>query len=106
MKKIKKIRKRVHAFIGYVSTYNVEILNYFNSELKLKDTESANKSKLIELLTQLKGFKFVAILFLVFKHVESKDKTKYDNFYSSSSAKIITIESDIEDVFSQSILQL
>ena len=99
MKKNKKIRKRVHAFIGSVSTYNVEILNYFNPELKLKDTESAIKSKLIELLTQLKGFKFVAILCLVFKHIDSKNKTKYDNFYSSSNAEIIIIESYIDDVF-------
>ena len=35
-----KITKRVHAFKGYVSTYNVEILNSFNPELKVKDTES------------------------------------------------------------------
>ena len=32
------------------------------------------KSKLIELLTQLKGFKFVTTLVLVFKKIESKDK--------------------------------
>ena len=29
------------------STYNVEILNSFNLELQLRDTESAIKSKLI-----------------------------------------------------------
>ena len=59
-----KIRKGEHAFKGYESTYNVEILN--NPELQLKDTESAIKSKLIELLTQLKGFKFVTTLVLAF----------------------------------------
>ena len=48
-----KIIKREHAFKGYASTYNIEILNSFNPELQLKDTESAIKSKLIELLTQL-----------------------------------------------------
>ena len=36
----------------FASTYNVEILNYFNPELLLKDTEYAIKSMLIELLTQ------------------------------------------------------
>ena len=92
-----KITKREHAFKSYASTYNVEILNSFNPELQLKDTESAIKSKLIELLTQLKGFKFV-ITVLVFKKIESEDKTKHDNFYSSSKADIITNESDI-DVF-------
>ena len=61
-----KIRKREHAFKGYASI-NVEILNSFNSELQLKDIDSAIKSKLIELLTQLKGFKFVTALVLVFK---------------------------------------
>ena len=38
-------------------------------------------------------------LVLVFKNIESKDKTKYDNFYSSSKAEIIINESNIENVF-------
>ena len=94
-----KITKREHAFKGYASTYNVEILNSFNPELELKDTESAIKSKLIELLTQLKGFKFVTTLVFMFEKIESEDKTKYDNFYSSTKAEIIINESDIDDVF-------
>ena len=40
-----KIIKREHAFKGYANTSNVEILN---SELQLKDTESAIKTKVIE----------------------------------------------------------
>ena len=94
-----KITKRQHVFKGYASTYNVEILNCFNPELQLKDTESAIKSKLIKLLTQLKGFKFLTTVFLVVKKIESKTKTKYDNFYSSSKAEIIINESGINDVF-------
>ena len=74
-------------------------MNSFNPELQLKDTESAIKGKLIELLSQLRGFKFVTTLVLVFKKIESKDKTKYDNFYSSSKAEIIINESDIDNVF-------
>ena len=54
---------------------------------------------MIELLTQLKGFKFVTTLVLVFKKIEREDKKKYDNFYSSSRAKIFINESDIDDVF-------
>ena len=57
------------------------------------------KSNVIDLLTQLKGFKFVITLVLVFKKIESEDKTKYENFYSSSKAEIIIHESDIDDVF-------
>ena len=49
-----KITKQEHAFKGFVSTYNVEILDSFIPELPLKDTESAITSKPIELLTQLK----------------------------------------------------
>ena len=41
-------------------------------------------------------------LVLAFKKIESEDKTKYDTFYSSSKAEIITNKSDIDDV-SQSI---
>ena len=52
----------------------LKILNSFNPELQLKDTKFAIKSKLIELLTQLKGFKFVTTLVLVFKKIESDDK--------------------------------
>ena len=54
-----KITKREHAFKGYACSYNVEILSSFNPELHLKDTESAIKSKLIELLSQLRGFELV-----------------------------------------------
>ena len=50
-------------------------------------------------MTQLKGFKFVTTLVLVFKKIESEDKTKYNNFYSSSKVQIIINESDIDDVF-------
>ena len=77
-----KITKREHAFKGYASTYNVEILNSFEPELQRKDTESAIKSKLIE-MTHSKGFQFVALLVLVFKKIESEDKTYNDNFYLS-----------------------
>ena len=62
-----KITKQTQAFRGYVSSFNVEILNSFNPELQVKGSESAIKTKLIELLTQLKGFKFVTTLVLVFK---------------------------------------
>ena len=50
-------------------------------------------------MTQLKDFKFVTTLVLVFKKIESEDKTEYGNFYSSSKAEIIINESDIDDVF-------
>ena len=57
------------------------------------------KSKLIELLTQVKGFTFVATLVLVFTKIESEDKAKYDNFDSSSKAEIIINKGDIDHVF-------
>ena len=38
--------KRSHAYRGYVGNSNVEILNSFNPELQLKDTESAVQNKL------------------------------------------------------------
>ena len=49
------------------------------------------------MLTQLKGFKFGTTLVLVFKKIESENKTKYDNFYSSSKAEIIINESHIDE---------
>ena len=68
------VTKQEHDFKGFESTYNVEILNSFDPELQLKDTESAIKSKLIEYLTQVKGFKFVTTLFLVFQKWKMKIK--------------------------------
>ena len=38
-------------------------------------------------------------LVLVFKKMESKDKTNHDNFYSSSKAEIIINENEIYQVF-------
>ena len=60
-KKDCKITKRSHAFKGYASPYNVEILNSFNH-----DIEPAMKNKLNALLSKLKGFKFVTTLVLEF----------------------------------------
>ena len=56
---------------GYANCYNVKLLNSFNSELELKDTESAIKNKLKRLLTELKEFKFVTALTLMLKKIES-----------------------------------
>ena len=91
-KKDVKITKWAHAFKGYASSYNVEILNSFNPELQLKN-------KLIELLTQLAGFKFVKSLVWVFKKIKSEDGTKYDIFYWTSKAEIIIDEKDTHDGF-------
>ena len=62
-----KVTKRSHAYRGYASTYNVKILNYFNPKLQLKDTEPAIRNKLIDLFSELRGFKFVTTLVLEFK---------------------------------------
>ena len=50
-------------------------------------------------MTHLKRFKFVIVLVLVLKKIESDDPTKPDTFYSHSKAETIINESDIDDVF-------
>ena len=75
-----KITKRSRAYEVYASTYNVEILKSFDSELQLKGTESTIKNKLKDLLSELRDFKFVTILVLEFKKIESDDKTQYSFF--------------------------
>ena len=94
-----KITKWAHAFKGYASSYNTEILNSVNPELKFKDPESAIENKLKKSLTELRGFKFMATLVLVLKKIESEDKTKSDIFYTHSKPEAIINESDINDVF-------
>ena len=51
------------------------------------------------MLPELRGFKFVTTLILVFQKIESGDKKKFDNFYSNSKVEIIANEKDIENVF-------
>ena len=57
------------------------------------------KNKLKKILPQLRGFKFVRTLVLVFTKNDSEDKTIYDTFYSHSKAETIINESDIDGVF-------
>ena len=94
-----KITKRSHAFKRYESSYNVEILNFLNPGLQLKDTESAIKNKLIDLLSELKGSELATTIVLEFKKIESDDKTQYSTFYLNSKAKANINESDIDNVF-------
>ena len=58
-KKNVKITKQSYACRGNASTFNVELLNYFNPELRLKGIEIVNRNKLIDLLSELRGFKIV-----------------------------------------------
>ena len=96
--KICKNNKAI-AYKAYASTYNVKFLNSCNPELKLKDSKSAIKYKLIDLLSKIGVFKFVTTLLLEFKKIERNDETKYSIFYSNSKAKSIINESDIDNVF-------
>ena len=49
-----KITKQAHAFKGYTSSCNAEILNYFNPDLQLKDTEYAIKNILKKITIWIK----------------------------------------------------
>ena len=54
-----KLTKLLRANKGYANISSVDILTSFNPELELKNTESAIKNKLKDLLTKLGEFKFV-----------------------------------------------
>ena len=85
-----------------MSTYNVEILNSFNLELELKDSEFAITNKLINFLCELRGFILVTTLVVKCKKKKRKEKddeTKYTTFSSNSKAEILINESDIDDTF-------
>ena len=75
-----KITKSAHAFKGYACSYNVEVLNSFNSELQLKDTEYAIKNKLKIQLPEIKGFKFMTILVLMLKRRKVRIKQNVTHF--------------------------
>ena len=100
-KKKIKITKWANAFKGYSSSFSVEILNSFDPELQLKDTECEVKKNLNILFTE---FRFVTTVLLVLKKIESEDKTKYDTFYSCF--KQILMKLTLMTYLNQSILQL
>ena len=52
----------------YLSTYNVDILIFFNPELQLQDTDSAIRNKVKDVLTDFEGFKFATTLILELKN--------------------------------------
>ena len=60
---------------------NSEILNSFNFELQLTDTEFAITINLMVLLSELKNFKFMKTIIFDLKILENDDKTKYSTFY-------------------------
>ena len=57
------------------------------------------ENKLIDSLSELRGFNFAVTIVLEFKKRQSYDKTLYSTFYSNSKAETIINESDIDDVF-------
>ena len=78
---------------------NIYFVRLLNVELKLKDTESAIRDKLIDLLLELQGFQFLTTLIIEFRKIESVDTAKYTTFYLSSNADTSIKESDIDYVF-------
>ena len=62
-------------------------MNSFNTELQLKDVESAIKNEPIGLFTELKDLKFVTKLILEFKKIQSNDITLCSTFNSNSKAE-------------------
>ena len=66
-KKNAKNPKRSHDYKGYERSCNADILNYLNPELQLKGAASAIRNKPIDLLTELRSFKFVTTLVIEFK---------------------------------------
>ena len=56
-----------YGYKGYVSTCNIEIMNTYNPGPQLKDTESAIRIRIKDLMSGVKGFKFVTALVLEFK---------------------------------------
>ena len=82
--------KRSHVYKSYVSTYNIQIRSSSDLEQQLKDTNSAIRSKLKDLLNELTGFKFVKTLLYA---------KKCSIFFSNSKAETIINENYINDLF-------
>ena len=81
-------------------------MNSFNSELQLKDTEFSIRNELIDLLTELKGFKLATTVLSEFKKIENDNKTKYSTFYSYPKAETILTKVILMVYLNQSIVRL
>ena len=77
--KKRKITKQSQAYKGYASSYNVNILNFFNPELELRNTESEIKNKLINLFSEKRGFKFVTALVIMRNYIMRVTLVRYSN---------------------------
>ena len=71
----------------------------FNPDLQLKETKLAIQIKIIDLLCEIREFKFVPTLVLKFKKIDSDDETKFSTVYSNLKTEAIINESDIYDIF-------
>ena len=81
-----------NSFDNCIHRYNVEILNLFDPELQLVNTKPIIKSKLKELLSELKKFKVLTILVLDYKK-------RNDHKIFHSSTKLIDSNLDINEAF-------
>ena len=81
-------------------------MNSFKLEQQLKATESTIKNKIIDSLSELRGFKILTKLVLEFKKIESDNETKYSIFCSNLKAQTTINEKDTDDVSNQFILRL
>ena len=82
-------------------------MNSFNHKLQLEDTESTIRNKLKDLLSELKGLKFVTTLALEFKKIESDKETKYSTFFIySQRLKQLLMAVILTMYLNQSILRL
>ena len=77
---------------NFIHCYDVEILNIFDPELQLVNTKPMIKSKLKELVSELKKFKVQTILALDYKE-------RNDHKIFQSSAKLIASDSGIDEAF-------
>ena len=88
------------------NTYNVEILNSFDLRLQLKDTESTIRNKLKDLLTEFRGYKFMATLVLEFKKQNVMIKQNIAPFIQPQKQKQLLMKVILMTYFNESIVQL
>ena len=101
------MKKRLCKVIkGSTSTYSAEILNSFNSELQFKDTQFAIKNKLIYLLSELKGFKFITTLFFEFKIKKLMTKQNMASFIQTQKQEQLLMKVILMMFLNQFILRL
>ena len=78
------ITKNKTAFGGYAQSYKIEIVDKDNVIVQLKASKISIIKLFKDLLTEMKGFKYLLTLVVLLSKVKNSDEVEYSTIYFNS----------------------